>query len=99
MGHFRNKRVCRDFPRSSFRLFRVYQKWNMTRINSSRAFSSSNGAPLEKETQKVCLEWLKMKRYMCWRSGNVGVFDKERNVYRTGTVRGIPDITCIINGK
>ena len=71
----------------------------MTRLNSNRGSSSSSGVPLEKETQKVCLQWLGMKGYMCWRNQNHGTWDAGKNVYRTGAVVGVPDAICIIPDK
>jgi len=49
--------------------------------------------------QRAVLDYLAAKKIFAYRSQSVGVWDSKKGVYRTSGVKGVPDITCIIDGK
>jgi len=53
------------------------------------------------ELTNSCLQLLRANGAKAWRNQTVGVFDKDRGIYRTNRERegvGAPDILCCLNG-
>lgn len=56
----------------------------------------------EKDIQREICDWLFSENYFFWRSNNIPVFDRQRNIFRAlpkYTPRGLPDIVVIFEGK
>ena|SRR3990167_8183091 len=53
----------------------------------------------ESDIQYTILEYLRMKKVFCYKSNNVGIFNKKTGSYIPSTVKGLPDIICVIDGK
>lgn len=57
-------------------------------------------APLEKDIQKICLNWLlHQDRCFAWRQNSIGIYDHIRGFYRTAPKRGVPDIIAVSKGR
>lgn len=60
---------------------------------------------LEKEIQKVCLQWLQANGVFCWRNNNVGVYHRDIDKYVFHGMKGVPDLVgmlpphSMLNGK
>lgn len=60
----------------------------------------SASIPLEREIQKVCLNWLlKSAKCFAWRQNSTGIFDREKGFFRVAPKRGAPDIIAIAKGR
>lgn len=53
---------------------------------------------LEKDIQKLILEWLRWQKVFCWKMNNSAVYIKSKDRYMKSPLRGVSDILGIING-
>lgn len=53
----------------------------------------------ESDIQSTILSYLRMKNVFCYKSNNVGIFNKKTGSYIPSAVKGLPDIICVIEGK
>ena len=55
---------------------------------------------LEKDIQRKVLNYLlKDLKCFCWRSNSVGIYDREKGFFRSGSKRGVSDILCCHESK
>jgi hypothetical protein len=56
-------------------------------------------APSESDTLTACLELLRLRGVLAWRSNNAGVFDPARKCFRSFRgLKGVSDILGILDG-
>lgn len=57
----------------------------------------NNPSPLEKDIQKVCLDYLQRKGFFVWKNSSTGIFDPTRKIFRTNAgMKGIPDLIGLL---
>ncbi len=57
--------------------------------------------PLEAAVLRACLDYLQLRRILCWRSNNAAVRRKDRagrEWYQFSGLRGVPDILGVLPG-
>lgn len=58
----------------------------------------------ENHVKNAILEWLYYKKIFCWRQNSMGVYDKDKGIYRKArgkfAINGVPDIIGVLpDGK
>lgn len=55
--------------------------------------------PLEKDIQKVILQWLSLKKIFHYKQNTTGIFKKSTQSYIPSQSTGAPDIVIVAHGK
>ena len=53
----------------------------------------------EREIQRAVLEYLRLRKFFCWKNNTVGIYKKDTGKYIPSQSVGAPDIFLVIKGQ